>query len=401
MYRNTRLSGIPSLLRGDGRSRSRAIGPSGRAGVQACRLGWIDRQRSRSVADGWTATGCTTVGAGRCRRSCGGRSRRWLWGLVAAVFDAGCRVGIRAMGARGIGAGAGVLAAVVFVSCVGRSVARDNRDVPQQLCNASCCADSSDSQTSDLSTVSSAIDESEAGCWPGAEYLCNTEGWVRSGTTMGTGAVRSGVRGRGCRTAPECKEKGWCAGHLPGECYEATDDSCRKSFYCEYEGLCVRSGQTCEVAVATDCEMSIVCRVSGQCSLGDGRCIATSDEQCRRSENCRTNGRCARAGEMCEAGDSWECRQAKICASHGRCHAIDRGCFALNRDDCDTVCRKYGRCHWERGTCVVRSDADCEASDECKSLAHRRCKLLEGKCVTAGAVDGYRFFQEYGERMRL
>jgi len=70
---------------------------------------------------------------------------------------------------------------------------------------------------------------------------CPTNSWVRDWTPSDRRIARSGIRGRGCRDAPECRERGRCASHAPGECYEATSDSCKRSFYCEYEGLCKES----------------------------------------------------------------------------------------------------------------------------------------------------------------
>ena len=70
---------------------------------------------------------------------------------------------------------------------------------------------------------------------------CSKDWWSRDWTPSDHRISRSGIRGRGCRDAPECKERGRCAGHAPGECYEATSDSCKRSFYCEYEGLCKES----------------------------------------------------------------------------------------------------------------------------------------------------------------
>jgi len=223
---------------------------------------------------------------------------------------------------------------------------------------------------------------------------CSTNSWIRDWTPSDRRIARSGIRGRGCRGTPECKERGRCAGHAPGECYEATSDSCQRSFYCEYEGLCKDSEGVCVVAERADCNRSTVCTHSGQCDLGSGHCVATSSENCRKSLNCGEYGLCSLGHEICVAADSNDCTKSGIGQRFGRCHALQGGCFAFGDADCNRPCKLFGRCGWERGTCVVRSDADCKESKACKRAG--RCQLFEGECEASWTVERVMTGRKYG-----
>jgi len=278
-----------------------------------------------------------------------------------------------------------------WMSCVGCSVARNRSSIPKQIDNTSCA--SCEYPALDRDVPVSSGGEVDSSCYPAGMGGCSVASWTQERTPWDSAIPRSGVRGRGCRTSTECEEKGWCAGHLPSECYEATAESCGKYFYCRYEGLCRLSDGICVVADESDCNNSTVCKESGQCSLGVGRCIATSDSQCRASRNCSNFGLCTRLDEICVAGDSTDCRQSRICKLYGRCHAVDGGCFALSTADCDSGCKTTGRCHWEKGTCVAKSDTDCIESQWCKSF--HKCAVLDGECEFGWIVEGRRIHPDY------
>ena len=219
-----------------------------------------------------------------------------------------------------------------------------------------------------------------------------TTGWTQNWTPWDIRIPRSGVFGRDCQLTKECEEKGWCAGHGSPNCYAATEKSCRESFYCSHEGMCVVSGKICIVADDSDCEKSAVCRKSGQCTLGNGRCVATSEQHCRSADNCREYGLCMNKGEICVAEISRDCREADICTDFGQCHAVNGGCYALGARDCEATCKLNGRCYWDRGTCVARSDADCWPSKEC--MSDLRCHFFEGQCVTEYKITETRRVRE-------
>jgi len=359
-----------------------------------------DHRQGGFLADGPTSIGDVAPCAVRSWWSVYNEARTWLLGLEDTRWRGIACIWLCVTGERATLSVVGIVVAVVCGSCGGRWLGTDYREAPAQLSNGSRGSDSRDGQRGDALAASSAPDEVAPGCLRAQMDQCETGSWVSVGTPWSARIVRAGVRGRGCRTAPECEEKGWCAGHKPGECYQATEASCRESFGCKYEELCVVSGKICDAMLESDCEKSLVCGWAGQCGVGEGQCIATDEAQCRNSRNCRDKGLCALQGEICAARYSSDCTGAEICANHGRCHAVHGGCFALTSEDCASVCRKYGRCHWERGNCVVKSDADCEASEGCKLCGSRRCKLLDGECVTAAEVAGHLSDLEYRERMR-
>lgn len=269
------------------------------------------------------------------------------------------------------------LALGLVVTCAARCITVSDHRKPNEQRNASDHAGSSGSKHACGALPSTMARETPLS--PQLDFA-TTSGWVQNWTPWDIRIPRSGVFGRDCQSSQECEEKGWCAGPESPDCYLATEKSCRESFYCEYEGLCVVSGKICTVANENDCAKSTVCALSGQCSLGDGRCVATSDARCRRSSNCQEYGLCVKQDEICVAGHSADCRDAKICREFGQCHAVNDGCYALNPGDCEAPCKVNGRCHLERGICVARSDADCSGSTEC--AIEGRCNLFEGQCKT-------------------
>jgi len=281
----------------------------------------------------------------------------------------------------------------VTMTCSRGSVMIVQRTASERVDNAS----SNESLTAISNSedgVSSSPRESSLACPSSDSDRCSTASWTRDWTASDHRIPRSGVRGRGCRSSTECADNGWCAGHMPGECYEATVHSCRASFYCRHEGLCTLSGGICVVGQEKDCAKSEVCRQSGQCSLDDDRCVASSDERCRESRNCSEYGLCMVGDGVCVAKDSNYCARSNICVRFGRCHAVDGGCFALTESDCTGPCRLNGRCHWERGTCVVKSDADCRGSMLCKRFGD--CELFEGECESAAHIERVRVGRKYG-----
>lgn len=73
-----------------------------------------------------------------------------------------------------------------------------------------------------------------------------------------------------------------------------------------------------------------------------------------------------------------ECRRSADCAEWGRCTArivgLGEACIASAPADCAHACMVWGRCQWAGDRCGALTDAQCGASERCRT--HGECEVL-------------------------
>jgi hypothetical protein len=214
-------------------------------------------------------------------------------------------------------------------------------------------------------------------------------------------------------------------------------DPCKEA--CRLDGECTRMNKQCVATSKRDCERSEACSEFAHCSLDSvlGQCVTRTSDDCRRWHLCRTNGACSVDGSLCVVRTDADCRSSDTCRFRGNCRARkgsceagsvsdclqslackdptkvpgwkkpdyayereEKACVFVKKDgacitglDCTIPCRERGRCKAdnERNLCVAATEADCRASDYCKTLGH--CHLdPHGRngfawCVIRSAAD--------------
>jgi hypothetical protein len=131
-----------------------------------------------------------------------------------------------------------------------------------------------------------------------------------------------------------------------------TDAACRDSRACKQCGYCTERGRTCRATSPADCQKAPCCEDDGRCGLArDGTCVAT-DEGCKASRMCDFNGSCTPRDGYCVA-TAESCRRIFMCGTDGRCGEKDGACV-VTAQGCkeSVVCVQEGRCRLEEDACV-------------------------------------------------
>jgi hypothetical protein len=230
--------------------------------------------------------------------------------------------------------------------------------------------------------------------------------------TMGCATTTPGQVGpnemqSAARTLP-CEEMNFCIGsgecvEKEGRCVAVSNDDCKQSQGCEYEGVChVRKG-VCEWFVGSggSCDQPMgknaynPCKERGRCTAKDGFCVAATDSDCEQSSFCTHVGYCVAKNDICVIGGRTdaECDQPRgsdgfnPCEDYGYCTVRDGQCIAANTADCQKAsgCRFAGVCTAAQGRCVIGGDADCLSNSSCKMQG--KCTAIDGVCVYGGATS--------------
>lgn len=210
------------------------------------------------------------------------------------------------------------------------------------------------------------------------------------------------------------------------QCHGSQCGSCSSSPECKWDGKCLQGPQGCIVGQSADCKQSYNCKQQGKCTKGTMGCEA-GEGDCSRSQGCKQHGLCGRVQRdaqnsnfkwvsvwVCEAKSEQHCQQSDACKQRGLCGWNGRRCVSCPRS---LGCRTRGACGTAKGVCVVDNDADCQQSNDCRTLGHcsriaadgkykciarsdsdcfgkdvcrtqNRCTAHEGRCVTCRESEG-------------
>ncbi len=123
--------------------------------------------------------------------------------------------------------------------------------------------------------------------------------------------------------------------------------------------------------------------------------LADKQEQCPKSSDCADDGRCQAAIRWypppvvveCVAATDADCQASRDCRNLGRCRVQEGRCAALKDEDCRSTerCRVDGWCTARDGGCVATKVEDCRATKGCKERG--ACTPVEDVCVPGSDED--------------